>query len=104
MQVKGCEAWVAPRCVQLGVPADRQSPRPPVTAVQMKGCEAWVALCASNTTKVAQCTKPGPVPKLPPTMTVREAINSLCSTHYMDGCYECEPGWGAASGSRHGPP
>lgn len=56
----------------------------------MKGCEAWVALCASNTTQVAQCTQPGPVPKLPSTMLVREAINSLCSTHYMDGCYECE--------------
>ena len=60
-------------------------------ATQMKGCEAWVALCAGNTTKVAQCTQPGPVPKLPSTMIVREAINSLCSTHYMDGCYECEP-------------
>jgi copper transporter 1 len=58
---------------------------------KMKGCEAWVALCASNTTVVAQCTKPGPVPKVPSTMAVREAINSLCSTHYMDGCYECEP-------------
>jgi len=59
--------------------------------LQMKGCEAWVALCASNATKVAQCTQPGPVPKLLSTMIVREAINSLCSTHYMDGCYECEP-------------
>lgn len=58
---------------------------------KMKGCEAWVALCAGNTTKVAQCTQPGPVPKLPSTMIVREAINSLCSTHYMDGCYECAP-------------
>lgn len=56
----------------------------------MKGCEAWRALCSANGTAVAQCGSPGPIPGAVTTMIVREAINSLCSTHYMDGCYECK--------------
>lgn len=50
--------------------------------LQMAGCEAYNALCAEGSV-VEQCGAPGPIPGLPGTFLVREAISSLCSTHYM---------------------
>lgn len=59
---------------------------------KMKGCEAWNALCGANGTAVVQCTAPGPVPGVVTTFTAKSGIESLCSTHCMDGCPDCEQG------------
>jgi copper transporter 1 len=57
----------------------------------MKGCEAWNALCANNTA-MTQCSSPGPVPGAPSSSLSKEGIESLCNTHCMDGCGDCEAG------------
>ncbi|PSC67760.1 glucose-methanol-choline oxidoreductase [Micractinium conductrix] len=57
----------------------------------MKGCEAWNALCGAASA-VEQCSSPGPVVALPTTALAKEGLESLCSTHCMDGCPDCEMG------------
>ncbi|KAL4424368.1 hypothetical protein ABPG75_001669 [Micractinium tetrahymenae] len=62
----------------------------PLVNATTPGCEAWSALCAEGSV-VAQCTSPGPAPDIVNTLTVRDGINSICSTHLMDGCELCGP-------------